>query len=47
MDRQQLSHGACERAKALWRKLAKPFVPLRSSGASTFRRALQDLHRIQ
>ena len=42
-----ISHGACERAKALCRKLAKPFVPLRSSGASTFRRALQDLHRIQ
>lgn len=40
-----ISHGACERAKALCRKLAKPFVPLRSSGASSFKRALNSLHR--
>jgi hypothetical protein len=38
-----ISHGACERAKLLCRKLAKPFVPLRSSGASSFKRALYDL----
>lgn len=42
-----ISHGACERAKHLCRKLAKPFVPLRSSGASSFRRALYELERIQ
>ncbi len=35
-----ISHGACERAKALCRKYDKVFVPLRSSGASTFKRAL-------
>lgn len=39
-----ISHGACERAKSLCRKLAKPFIPLRSSGATTFKRALLDLH---
>lgn len=39
-----ISHGACERAKALCRKFAKRFVPLRSSGASSFKRALLDLH---
>ncbi len=38
-----VSHGACERAKALRRKFEKPFVPLRSSGASSFKRALLDL----
>ena len=37
-----VSHGACERAKALCRKFEKPFVPLRSSGASSFKRALLD-----
>lgn len=35
-----VSHAACQRAKALCRKHAKPFVPLRSSGATTFARAL-------
>ncbi|MFN3869116.1 MAG: DUF2325 domain-containing protein [Hyphomicrobiaceae bacterium] len=40
-----ISHGACERAKALCRKHEKVFVPLRSSGASTFKRALIELHR--
>lgn len=40
-----ISHGACERAKALCRKHEKVFVPLRSSGASTFKRALLDMHR--
>lgn len=38
-----VSHGACERAKALCRKFEKPFVPLRSSGASSFKRALLNL----
>ncbi|MEW5964073.1 MAG: DUF2325 domain-containing protein [Pseudomonadota bacterium] len=42
-----ISHGACERAKHLCRKLAKPFVPLRSSGASSFKRALHELDRFQ
>ena len=37
-----VSHGACERAKALCRKFEKPFVPLRSSDASSFKRALLD-----
>jgi hypothetical protein len=35
-----VSHAACQRAKALCRKHNKPFVPLRSSGASSFARAL-------
>jgi hypothetical protein len=38
-----VSHGACQRAKALCRKLNKQFVPLRSSGATAFARALQTL----
>ncbi|MBL8566638.1 MAG: DUF2325 domain-containing protein [Hyphomicrobiaceae bacterium] len=38
-----ISHGACERAKALCRKYDKAFVPLRSSGASTFKRALRSV----
>lgn len=38
-----ISHSACQRAKALCRKLGKTFVPLRSSGASTFERALASL----
>jgi hypothetical protein len=38
-----VSHGACRRAKALCRKLGKPFVPLRSSGTTAFARALQSL----
>jgi len=39
-----ISHSACQRAKALCRKLGKAFVPLRSSGASTFERALAALN---
>jgi hypothetical protein len=38
-----VSHTACLRAKALCRKLRKPFVPLRSSGAASFQRALSAL----
>jgi hypothetical protein len=38
-----ISHAACQRAKALCRKHAVPFVPLRSSGATTFARALERL----
>lgn len=38
-----VSHTACLRAKALCRKLRKPFVPLRSSGAASFERALSAL----
>jgi hypothetical protein len=38
-----VSHAACQRAKALCRKHAKRFVPLRSSGATTFARALEQL----
>jgi hypothetical protein len=38
-----VSHSACLRAKALCRKLSKPFVPLRSSGAASFERALSAL----
>jgi hypothetical protein len=38
-----VSHAACQRAKALCRKHNKPFVPLRSSGASTFARALEQI----
>jgi hypothetical protein len=36
-----VSHSACLRAKALCRKFAKPFLPLRSAGASSFERAVQ------
>lgn len=36
-----VSHAACLRAKALCRKHNKPFVPLRSSGVTTFARALE------
>lgn len=35
-----VSHAACQRAKALCRKHDKPFVPLRTSGTTTFARAL-------
>lgn len=35
-----VSHQACLKAKALCRKHGKPFVPLRSSGAASFERAL-------
>jgi Uncharacterized protein conserved in bacteria (DUF2325) len=38
-----VSHSACLRAKALCRKFAKPFLPLRSAGASSFERAVQSL----
>jgi hypothetical protein len=38
-----VSHTACLRAKALCRKLRKPFVPLRSTGAASFQRALSAL----
>lgn len=38
-----VSHSACLRAKALCRKFAKPFVPLRSAGATSFERAVQSL----
>ncbi len=38
-----VSHSACLKAKALCRKLDKPFVPLRSSGAASFERALSSL----
>lgn len=39
-----ISHSACQRAKLLCRKLGKAFVPLRSSGATTFERALATLN---
>jgi hypothetical protein len=38
-----VSHSACLRAKALCRKFAKPFLPLRSAGATSFERAVQSL----
>lgn len=38
-----VSHSACLRAKVLCRKLDKPFVPLRSAGATSFERAVQSL----
>lgn len=38
-----VSHQACLKAKALCRKHGKPFVPLRSSGAASFERALSAL----
>jgi len=38
-----VSHSACLRAKALCRKFAKPFLPLRSAGATSFERAVQAL----
>jgi hypothetical protein len=38
-----ISHQACLKAKALCRKHGKPFVPLRSSGAASFERALSAL----
>ena len=38
-----VSHSACLRAKALCRKFSKPFLPLRSAGASSFERAVQSL----
>jgi Uncharacterized protein conserved in bacteria (DUF2325) len=38
-----VSHAACLRAKQLCRKYNKPFVPLRSSGVTSFARALEQL----
>jgi hypothetical protein len=38
-----VSHSACLRAKVLCRKFDKPFVPLRSAGATSFERAVQSL----
>jgi hypothetical protein len=38
-----VSHSACLRAKQLCRKYGKAFVPLRSSGDTSFRRALASL----
>lgn len=38
-----VSHAACLKAKAICKRLQKPFVPLRSSGAATFERALVGL----
>lgn len=35
-----ISHGACVRAKALARRFAKPFVPLKSASASYFARTI-------
>ncbi|MGQ9370654.1 DUF2325 domain-containing protein [Azospirillum sp. ST 5-10] len=35
-----VSHDACLRVKGICRRLRKPFLPLRSAGASTFARAL-------
>jgi len=38
-----VSHGANLRARALCRRHAKPFVPLKSASASCFRRGIQQL----
>jgi hypothetical protein len=38
-----VSHSACLRAKVLCRKFDKPFLPLRSAGATSFERAVQSL----
>jgi len=38
-----ISHRACLFAKERCRKLERPFVPLRTTGAATFRRALEEL----
>ncbi len=38
-----VSHGASLRARALCRRYAKPFVPLRSASASCFRRGIDQL----
>jgi len=42
-----VSHSACLRAKSLCKRLKKPFVPLHSSGGTSFERALADLTRRQ
>jgi hypothetical protein len=39
-----ISHHACLKAKHLCRRLAKPFVPLRSSSATCFARAIEAWH---
>ena len=39
-----ISHHACLKAKHLCRRLAKPFVPLRSSSATSFARAIEAWH---
>jgi Uncharacterized protein conserved in bacteria (DUF2325) len=39
-----ISHHACLKAKHLCRRLAKPFVPLRSSSATCFARAVEAWH---
>ncbi|MGE0628051.1 MAG: DUF2325 domain-containing protein [Hyphomicrobiaceae bacterium] len=38
-----VSHAACLRAKQLCRKHGKAFIPLRSSGGASFKRALEEL----
>jgi hypothetical protein len=38
-----VSHAACLKAKNICKRLGKPFIPLRSSGAATFARALSSL----
>ena len=38
-----VSHDACLRVKGLCRRLAKPFLPVRSAGATTFTRVLGSL----
>jgi hypothetical protein len=38
-----VSHQACLKVKALCRRCAKPFVPLRSSSATCFARAIEAL----
>ncbi|HYD65010.1 DUF2325 domain-containing protein [Azospirillum sp.] len=38
-----VSHDACLRVKGLCRRMRKPFIPLRSSGATTFLRTLETL----
>jgi hypothetical protein len=40
-----VSHQACLKVKALCRRRAKPFVPLRSSSATCFARAIEALQR--
>jgi len=38
-----ISHRACLFAKERCRKLERPFIPLRTTGATTFRRALEEI----
>jgi hypothetical protein len=42
-----VSHSACLKAKALCKKFRKPFVPLRSSGGTSFEKALAALPLMQ